>query len=142
MERLFGISARRILLFLSLSSWMFGRTCVIARTASAETTTRATANVTLPRTLWSRTMKELVALKGEIRLLRASVEEKDSLLGAERNACATRLATERVRHAEQIKSLRACPPPTACYIGLGVCGALVVGAGVGGYYIGKGGATK
>lgn len=142
MDRLFGISARRFLLFLSLSSWMFGRTCVIARTASAETPTSAKTSVTLPRTLWARTMKELVALKGEIRVLRASVEEKDSLLGAERNACATRLATERLRHAEQLKHLRACSPHTACYIGLGVCGALVVGAGIGGYYIGKGGNPK
>lgn len=139
---MFGYSFRRVLLLLSVAAWMFGRWCVLPMRASAEA---PSASVTLPRTLWRDTMKRLVALElraktceGQKKVKDAELKEKESNLEAERNACASRLTTERLRHAQQIKSLRACPPPVACYVGLGICGAVAVGAGVGGYYIGRG----
>lgn len=142
---MFGYSFRRVVLLLSVAAWIFGRWCVLPMRASA---VGPSADVTLPRTLYSATMKRLVALElraktceDRQKVKEAELKEKQASLEAERNACASRLTTERLRHAQQIKSIRACPPPVACYVGLGVCGAIAVGAGVGGYYIGRG-ATK
>lgn len=139
---MFGYSFRRVLLLLSVVTWLLGRWCILPMRASAE---GPSGNITLPRTLLAGTMKRLVALEtraktceGQKKVIEAELKEKEAVLEAERNACASRLATERLRHAQQIKSLRACPPPVACYVGLGICGAAVVGAGVGGYYIGRG----
>lgn len=142
-ERAFGTSFQRAMLCVFLLYWAItAPDCAVHRYsffphADAKAQSQPSDRVTLPRTLWSSTMKELIARRGEIKILRAKVEEKDTILNAERNACASRLASERLRHAEQIKLMRSCPQPIACYVGLGICGAAVVGAGVGGYFIGK-----
>lgn len=142
-ERAFGTSFQRAMLCVLLLVWAISAPdCAIHRYsffphADAKAQSQPTDRVTLPRTLWASTMKELIARRGEIKILRAKVEERESVLSAERNACASRFASERLRHAEQIKLIRTCPPPIACYVGLGICGVVVVGAGVGGYFIGK-----
>lgn len=140
---MFGYSFRRIILFLSVAAWIFGRWCLMPMRASAEAPPKA--DVTLSRVLWASTMKRLISLEAEVKnkeaLLRerdAIIKEKDATIQIERNACASRLASERLRHAQQVKAIRKCAEPIACYVGLGICGALVIGSGVGGYYIGRG----
>lgn len=116
-----------------------------ADTASAE---KPSPDITISRMLLNQLNKERLELKAENESLKeqisalrkerqiASSAHKKNII-AEKKRCSERILSERIRHRKQVSILKKPPAPTACYVALGVCGALVVGAGIGGYYAGQ-----
>ena len=98
------------------------------------------APVCLSREEWLRTIKQLRELKDEIAKQKASIDAQGRIMQSREQTHQAILQSERLKCDLQIKALtqsKPCPPPTACYVALGITGAVCVGLGVGGYALGR-----
>lgn len=86
-----------------------------------------------------RAMKYKVRVDAELKRKDAEIKKLKALNENAEKSCEDRISTERIKWGKTIKVIPAptCPKPIAEYISIGILSALVVGAGVGGYYLGQ-----
>lgn len=105
-------------------------------------------DVTISRMLLKEMSQQINSLRAENKSLKEQIKAEKSVAASRRKAhaksmiiekerCTKRLLTEQIRHRKQVSLIKKPPQPVACYVALGICGALVVGVGVGGYYAGQ-----
>jgi len=124
-----------IILFLFFQSLMPN-----PRAETRKEETESKEPVCLSRALWFRTIKQISDLKDEIVNLRAKVATEEKKSQNREEAHKAILQSERLKCDLQIKAItqkKPCPPPTGCYVALGVTGAVCVGLGIGGYALGR-----
>lgn len=100
------------------------------------------ATVTISRTEYLALANKLITLEEERNLARSEVKKLSGLLGVEqtkrehliaieRNACASKLANERILQAKQKQACAKCPDCTGWKVGTGIgAGAVLVCAAV------------